>query len=177
MPTNKVYKTFCQWAKDNKKRFRHPPYIYFFTQRQFGVRFSGISSRIFVVIGKNGGNFVEVFRNGEIWDGLTEFDAYYAKRPDGTYFCELCKEPEQFPSRQELLIRHSWEPMLEWMNRQFTETTWVCLYESEGGGCTWVYLKQESEIEMEKTNKYFVEAFRVVRGNRKSNHYGCLVTK
>jgi hypothetical protein len=55
--------------------------------------------------------------------------------------------------------------MLEWMNQQFTETTWVCLYESDGGGCTWVYLKQEYEIEMEKTNKYFVEAFQVITKN------------
>jgi hypothetical protein len=161
MPTNGVYKTFCQWAKDNRRRFRYPPYIYFFTQRQFGLRFSGISPRIFAVIEKTGGNFVEVSRNGQMWDGLAEFDAYYAKRPGGTYFCKLCEESELFSSRQELLIRHSWEPMLEWMNQKFTETTWMCLYESDGGS-TWVYLKQEDEIEQEQANENFVEAFPVV---------------
>ena len=160
MPTNRVYKTFWQWVENNRKRFRYPPCKYFFTQRQFAVRFSGISPRIFAVIGKNGGNFVEVFRNGQIWDGLTEFDAYYARQPDGKYYCKLCKEPESFPSRQELLIRHSWEPMLEWMNQSFTETTWICLYKSDG--CTWVYLKQEDELKNELTNKHFVEAFQVI---------------
>ncbi|MFZ4859723.1 MAG: hypothetical protein ACOYL3_25410 [Desulfuromonadaceae bacterium] len=134
-----------------------------------------ISPRIFTVISKGGGNFLQVSQNGQMWDGLIEFDAYYAKRPDGTYFCKFCKEPELFQSRQELLIRHSWEPMLEWMNNNFTERTWMCLYESDGGS-TWVYLKQEDELELERANENFVEAFPVVMGNWKSNHYGCLVT-
>jgi hypothetical protein len=176
MPTNRVFNNFRQWAKDNKKRFHHSPYVYFFTQYQFGLQFNRISPRVYTVISKSGGNFVQVSRNGLMWDGLIEFDAYYARRQDGTYFCKLCKEPDLFQSRQELLIRHSWEPMLEWMNNNFTEKTWMCLYESDGGN-TWVYLKQEDELELERANENFVEAFPVVRGNRKSNHYGCLVTK
>jgi len=165
MPTNIAYKTFCRWVKANRNRFRYPPYIYIFTQRQFGVRFNGLSPRIFTIIGKNGGNFVLVSRKGQMWDGLIEFDAYYARRPDGTYFCKLCKEPELFPTRRELLIRHSWEPMLEWMNQKFTESTWVCLYETDGGS-TWVYLKREEEIEQERTNEHFVEAFPALIGNQ-----------
>lgn len=161
MPTNRVFKTFCKWVKDNRMRFDHPPYIHFFTQRHFGVLFTGISPRILTIISKSGGNFVNVSLNGQMWDDLREFDANYARRSDGTYFCKLCKEPELFQSRQELLIRHSWEPMLEWMNSNFTETTWVCLYKTDGGS-TWVYLKQECEIEQERANENFVEAFRVV---------------
>jgi len=115
MPTNRVFNNFRQWAKDNKKRFHHSPYVYFFTQYQFGLQFNRISPRVYTVVSKSGGNFVQVSRNGQMWDGLIEFDAYYARRPDVTYFCKLCKEPDLFQSRQELLIRHSWEPMTEQM--------------------------------------------------------------
>jgi hypothetical protein len=161
MPTNRIYKIFRQWVKENRERFNFQPYISFSTQRQFGVRFSKLTPRIYTVISKKGGNFIQVSRNGEMWDGLIDFDAFYDRRSDGKYFCKLCKDPEFYPSRQEFLIRHSWEPMLEWMNNTFTETTWLCLYESDGGS-TWVYLKQEDEAEQERTNEHFVETFPVL---------------
>lgn len=157
-------KTFRYWLKKNRSRFRHPPYIAHIRKEGFYVRFTGISQHIMGFIEKHGSAGIWIHYDGRCWDSLSEFDVAPEKSPEGRYFCRFCKTPQLFASRQALLIEHSWEPLIEWVNTRLTSTKWVCLYGGENAGMTAAKLKQKHEVERERDrDRFFVTAFPVFK--------------
>lgn len=162
-------KTFRPWLKKNRSRFRHPPYIAHIHGEGFDVKFSGISQHIVGFIGEHGSAGIWVHYDGRCWDSLSDFDVAPEKSLHGGYVCRLCENPKIFASRQALLIEHSWEPMLEWVNTRITDTTWVCLYGDEDGGITAAKLKQKHEVEQARErDSFFLTAFPVFKSTAKN---------
>lgn len=157
-------KKFSRWLKENRYRFCHPPFIANIRREGFDVRFSGVSRHIFGFISKHGCTGIWIHYDGRCWDALSEFDVAPEKSPQGGYFCKYFLKPKFFASRQALLIQHSWEPMLAWVNASFTENTWVCLYGGENDGFTAAKLKQKHEIAQERErDSCFLAAFPVLK--------------
>ena len=120
MHTYFTLKAFKQWQKANRRRFKHPPHITRVSRRHFIAGFTGIDQRISCSVDKKGSVTVWVRYGGEPWDIIAEFDVIPLRDQSGKYSCLLCREvnplPENYSSRLELIIKHAWEPFLDWLN-------------------------------------------------------------
>lgn len=81
------------------------------------------------------------------------------RSPDG-YYCGLCVPQERrfFATREELLTRHSFDALLEWVNEELSGRAWIYLFATEGA--TWAKIKEKGDIKVD--GKYIVHAFPVV---------------
>lgn len=79
-----------------------------------------------------------------IFDILLDFDLYEEETPEGRWTCTLCRDlpdPENpepliyYASREELWIKHSFEPLAAWTRKSFGPDTWLCLFRLKG--CAW----------------------------------------
>jgi hypothetical protein len=68
-----------------------------------------------------------------------------------------------FRSRQELLVNHLFEPLLEWGNKYLTPSAWLCFFTIEGGGATWAKIIEEDQIESDKDFDDLVDRFPVYK--------------
>ena len=166
MQTFFMLKNFKQWLKQNKKRFTHPPFITNVTRNGFGIRFTGIDPRFCCYVGYSGSAVVWVRYGGQSYDIIMEFDVIPRKDAKGKYHCYLCRieDPTSatYASRTDLVTKHTWEPLLEWINENTTASKVVCVY-GMGGGSTWAKIMLTQEIEQEQANSSYVDSFPVVR--------------
>ena len=168
MHTYFALKAFKQWQKINRRRFLHPPHITRVGRRGFSARFAGIDQRISCSVDKKGGVTVGVRYGGELWDIIAEFDVIPVRDQSGNYSCLLCRAvnpfPESYSSRLELVIRHAWEPFLDWLNSTSSPSNWICLH----GKVDWysvATVKAEHEIVMERLKDDFCDSFPVIYGD------------
>ena len=101
----------------------------------------------------------------ECWDGIHDLDIAKQRTPDGKYYCDLCL-PEYrkfYSSKEELWVKHSFEPLLEWANKTFVFSNHLCLFESEGGGITQARIVDISELDGMSDKASFVESVPVIR--------------
>ncbi|MFH1147104.1 MAG: hypothetical protein V1736_05285 [Pseudomonadota bacterium] len=126
------------------------------------MQFQGVIPIIFCHVSKWGAIELRVIYQKEFWDILVDFDVVERHSSGGRYYCALCEKPEIFSSRQDLWEKHSFESLLEWTNRRFTETTWICLFGARGD-CTEAILKEEHELEAARNREDFADAFPVVK--------------
>lgn len=157
-----VLQTFKSWIAQNRSRFKYRPYLFLVRWNYFEFRFSGITPLIHGRISKNGNVEIPASYKGEFLDILTEFDVSKDHTLNGQYYCTERLEPEMFLSKDELWIRHSFEPLLEWINNEFNESRWLCLFESKGHSTRAVFMDAR-EAEQASREEDFVNARPVVR--------------
>lgn len=164
MPKNFSRKTYDNWIRENHHRFKYSPFILESRKRCFTLGFKGLAPGICVTVCNHGHSELHILtRSGEDWDGLIDFSLAERKTYDGRYYCRLCITPEYYSSRKELWEKHTFEPMLEWINK-LNEDQWIWLWGSEGKGGWGANMILFSKISTFFTSKCFFEAFSVVAG-------------
>lgn len=159
MPKSFIQKVFGRWLSRNRPHFRFQPIIVKVRRKHLRLRFAGISQKVSCTITKSG-VVVSVSHHGEFWDIVADFDAVLERRSPEGYYCDLCMPQERrfFATREELLTRHSFDALLEWVNEELSESAWVYLFATKGA--TWVEIKEKGDIKVD--TKYLVHAFPVV---------------
>ena len=109
-----------------------------------------------------------VMHEKECWDMFILADSPDIKTTATGYYCNLCKEnkPENFQvyaSQAQLWAEHCFEPMLEWMNKNFTLDRWVCIFSLGEGSATWAKISSKEEMEQMRLDKEFVHAFPILQ--------------
>jgi hypothetical protein len=127
--------------------------------------FAGIDQRISCSVDTKGGVTVWVRYGGEIWDIIAEFDVIPVRDLSGNYFCLLCHDmnpfTERFSSRLELVIRHAWEPFLDWLNSTCSPSNWICL-QGKVDSYSVATVKAEHEVAQERLKDDYCDAFPVI---------------
>lgn len=131
-----VCKTFKEWLAKNEHRFyRKCKFRHYKTRGFLRIYFEGVTPEIFCSVIENGceGITVGVQYRRRVWDLLCDFDCNIKRAKNRKYYCSLCNEPLFYKTPQELLIDHSFETFLEWVNSHFTSSHVLELRESGGG--------------------------------------------
>jgi hypothetical protein len=129
------------------------------------VEFSGVASEITTIIYGRCHISVPVYYHGVFWDLLADFDVIPKRAPSCRYYCTLCR-PEarkHYLSRKELFIAHSFEPFLQWINKNFISSQWICLFGSSEFGITWAKIVAEEDIEKNRAEEHFTYAFPIMK--------------
>lgn len=164
MPKEFIHKAFEQWIYRNLKRFKYQPLIFKRRKDYIQLKFSGITSEILCHIDKRGQVLISIEYQDQCWDIIAEFDVAEKRSAENKYYCELCL-PEYrvfYSSKQELWEKHSFEPLLEWINENFLKSQWVCLFGGGETGFTIAKLREKQDVSKMTQDKYFFCAFPVV---------------
>jgi hypothetical protein len=164
-------KTFRRWLAREGHRFRHRPLIQFVRREYFILRFSGITPKISCIISKSGRVEIWARHRKECWDILSEFDVSERRNDYSQYLCQLCdmafrngdkpEPPEMFTSREELWIKHSFEPLLEWCNEHFQRGR-ILFFQGRESSYTYAVIKSQEELGKMNAHEDFVCACPVV---------------
>ena len=109
---------------------------------------------------------MSVNHHGDCWDILKEFDVLLRRNSVGYHYCGFCLpgSKKYYCSRRELLIQHSFEPLLEWVNAHFRPDYWILLFGDEGH-TTWAKIVRKEDLDAAKAREgldVFVRAFPVI---------------
>ncbi len=127
MPKNFMRRTYENWFKKNKMRFKYNPWIYKSRKDYFIVRFQHIVKEFSCVVDKSGDAVIWISdQNGQDWDMIQDFDVAIRKTSDEQYYCNLCIEPEMFPDRRALVENHA-EDMISYINELHSDLR-ICLF-------------------------------------------------
>jgi len=118
-----VCKTFKEWLAKNEHRFYRKCKVCHYKTRGFlRIYFEDVTPEIFCSVNEWVGVVVGVRFRRKFWDLLCDFDCDIKRARNRKYYCSLCNEPLFYKTPQELLIDHSFEPLLEWVNSHFTSS-------------------------------------------------------
>ena len=156
-----VLKTFKRWIAREGFRFRYRPFIHIIRKEYFILRFSGITPKISCIITKYGRVEIWAVHRKENWDILSEFDIHEQLNEYGQYFCQSCEPPEMFTSREELWVKHSFEPLLKWCNEHLQRSRMLFFLGREGH-YSFAAIKRHEELSKMKAREDFVCAYPVV---------------
>jgi hypothetical protein len=163
-----LIKAFTSWLSENSDRFVVKPIVSKEIIRKapyLTVGFSGGAPEVTISIYGCGNIDAYVMYHGRCWDTLRWFDVYPRRDLSGGYYCSEClpEAKKLFRSRKELLAEHSFEPLLEWVNENFTPSRWVCLFAIDGSGSTWAEIVQEKDVNLMRSKEDFVHAFPLLK--------------
>lgn len=132
MPKNFSRKAFDSWLARHEKEFRFKPFISVSRKDYFKLQFSGLVSALSVHI-SNRGAFEVLIDDVETggFDIVTEFDVLAEKNSQGLYSCWYCLEKTYYPDRATLWQKHSFEPLLQWING-ITADDVICMIIRDG---------------------------------------------
>ena len=156
---------FFSWLAENRHLFKHEPYLVEEYEHGFMVRFDGIIDNIFCFFQKSGEIEIRIVHNNELFDILTDFDLYEKVFPDGRFGCSLCDHnpdnpvpmnPASYATREELWIKHSFEPLARWTRETLTEDAVLCLFQYDGGSVAEIG-KRQAVDELRKEGGIFKE--------------------
>jgi hypothetical protein len=164
----RVEEHFLDWLSENREHFVVEPCVTRTDKRSVRFGFAGIRSEINAVCyesSRYGCISIAADYQGECWDLLADFDVSLRRLSSGDYFCKLCHVPgrKYFRSRQELLVNHLFEPLLEWANKYLTPLSWLCFFTIEGGGATWAKIIEKDQIESDEEFTCLVHSFPVYK--------------
>jgi len=136
-PVKEFYqkKLFFRWLADNKQLFGREPYLVEEDGSSFSLQFNGIVENISCCFVEHGDIMIVVHYRNKFFDIVTDFDLYEEQTPDGRFLCTLCdKNPDNtnknalvYEIRDELWIKHSFEPLAQWTRKMFTDDALLCL--------------------------------------------------
>jgi len=147
MSKNFVRKTFDHWIKINRTNFKYQPRIVKSRKNYFELKFDGIAPELACLISNRGDCMITVDYNDTCWDIICEFDVWERRNPKGQYYCDGClpEYKEFYSSREELRIKHCFEPLLKWTNENFNRSNFLCLW-GDKEGSTSACIKTEHEV-------------------------------
>ena len=164
---------FTRWLADNRHLFSHEPYIDVERDNYFTVRFKGITRHIACQFVKDGAIMMQVYYRNQYFDIVSEFDLSEEKTSEGRYLCRLCRDHPsevnpptvlEYATRDELWIKHSFEPLAEYTRATFTKDAMLCLCRDQGSSSG---LIGEGELlTLIKSRRDFFKAIPVVEQRR-----------
>ena len=176
-PVKEFYqkKLFFRWLADNKQLFSHEPYLVEEDGCSFSLRFNGIIENISCCFVDHGDIMIMAHYRNEFYDIVTDFDLYESQTPDGRFLCTLCSNnpdnPDQnapvYEARDDLWIKHSFEPLAQWTRKTFTENACLCLCRYDGGTAAFIESGEELE-KLRKREKFFKEIPVIIASTRLS---------
>jgi hypothetical protein len=154
---------FLRWADRNRPLFSHTPYLLNQRDGFFTVGFRGVSKHISCHFSEYGFIEIRVFYRKTFYDIITEFDLHEEQTAEGRWVCGLCRdwsetdgtEPlVEYKDREELWIKHSFEPLAAWTQASFTPAAMLCLCRLPG--CTCALVAEGARLkETEKRRDFF----------------------
>lgn len=115
-----VCDTFKNWLAENGHRFNRKYKIRHYEKGDFlRIYFEDVTTELHCYV-YEGNIGTAVYFKGRCWDLLQDFDYVMMRGKNRKYYCDLCMERKYYDTPQELLIDHSFENFLEWVNEQFT---------------------------------------------------------
>jgi hypothetical protein len=120
-----ICKTFKEWLAENEHRFNLKCKVRHYKTRGFlRIYFEGVTPEIFCSVVESGciGITVGVQYRRRVWDLLCDFDCNIKRAKNREYYCSFCNKPLFYKTPQKLLIDHSFEPFLEWVNCHLTSS-------------------------------------------------------
>ena len=107
--------------------FKFKPFISISRKDYFQIQFSDLASELFVNISQRGAVEVCIYdEQTDGWDIIAEFDVGEERNDQGFYYCSYCLEKTYYPDRVKLWQKHSFEPLLKWVNN-IAEDDLICL--------------------------------------------------
>jgi hypothetical protein len=173
MPKTWFIKEWRTWYGRNSSRFPFPVRIEERTKnlRHYDLKFDGIAPELVFCI-NNWDVLCFVVHKKQWWDCFILADVPDIKKTAAGYYCKGCKDwsPEPlkiYAKRDQLWAEHCFEPMLEWINVNFTPDRWVCLC-TIGRGSTQAFIKSKKEMKQMRTDKEFVHVFPILQPKKKT---------
>lgn len=112
--------TFREWLAQNGHRFNRKYKIRNYDKGEsIHIFFKDVTPELHCYVSE-GNVGTSVHFRGRIWDFLEDFDHAIRRGRNRKYYCGMCLEPKYYDTPQELLIEHSFENFLEWVNDKFT---------------------------------------------------------
>ncbi len=162
---------FLRWAERNRPLFSHEPYLLDQGREYITFGFRGVSKHISCYFFKSGNIEMRVYYRRIFHDILTEFDLYEEQTANGRWVCSACRdwpnpnktEPfVEYEDREELWIKHSFEPLAAWTRKSFTPAARLCLHAYRGS--TWAQVEQGEVRKKIKKELGFFKEFHIIDG-------------
>jgi len=129
-----ICKTFKEWLAKNGHRFNHKFKVRHYKKRGIlRLYFEDVTPEIHCSVNERIGVVVSVYFRRKFWDYLVDLDCAIRRAKSRKYYCGFCEEPKYYKTPQDLLIDHSFETFLEWVNDNITSSHVLELRESAGG--------------------------------------------
>lgn len=160
---------FTRWLADNRHLFSYEAYIDKEGDSWFTARFKGITRHIVCRFNNAGAIEMRIDYRNEFFDIVTEFDLYEEKTPEGRYLCRICRDhpseinpPEalEYDTREELWIKHSFEPLAAYTWDNFSDATMLCLCRYQG--CTSAVIATGELLDKARQRRDFFKAVPMV---------------
>jgi hypothetical protein len=100
---------------------------------------------------------------------MVEFDLYEEQTAEGRWVCGLCRDwPDtdgseplvKYKDREELWIKHSFEPLAAWTRVSFTPAARLCLCRLPE--CTWALVTEGARLKETEKRRGFFKKLRVL---------------
>ncbi len=162
-------KTFIDWFAANSERFVVEPELSERKNNSLSIRFAGIAPEIGFTVSWNphaslGEIAASVTYKDCCWDILQSIEVEPRRNSSGKYYCEMCKlESRKFYSTYgELLAEHSFETFLEWINKNFNASSWLCFMGQEDH-YTYAEIADEDKTLLMRSKEDFLHAEPVMK--------------
>ena len=146
-----VCELFKEWLHKNGHSFNRKLKLRHYRKRGL-VRFwfDGVAAEIFGFVDEIYQCDVCVVYKRKFWDFIADFDYDIKRSRDGKYYCSICGGDEFYSSAQELLVKNSFEPLLEWANANLTPSHILLLLDVNRGGLTEASIVDPGRLDMKK---------------------------
>jgi len=164
---------FLRWVNRNKPLFSHIPYLLGQGDGYFNVGFRGVSEHISCHFSEYGAIDMCAYYRKTHWDILATFDLFEEQTPEGRWVCRDCRDsPDrdeteplvEYKDREELWIKHSFEPLAVWTRGSFIPAAMLCLFRYPG--CTWALVAQGARLKKAEKRRGFFKKLPVVTAGK-----------
>jgi len=129
-----ICKTFKDWLAKNGHRFNRKYKIRHYKKRGIlRIYFEDVTPEIHCSVNERTGVCNAIYYKRKCWDLICDLECAIAHAKNGKYYCKFCDPPKLYDTYQELLIEHSFENFLEWVNETFTSSHVLELRKGVGG--------------------------------------------
>ena len=147
--------TFKEWLAKNGHRFNRKCKIRHYNKgTSIRIYFEDVAPELHCYI-YEGNVGTSVHLKGRCWDLLEDFDYVMRRGRDRKYYCDLCRKPKYYDTPQELLIEHSFENFLEWVNENFTPFHALELTQCQGMTSARIIDTREPDVKHEAEREEF----------------------
>ncbi|MCF8129405.1 MAG: hypothetical protein K9N10_12890 [Deltaproteobacteria bacterium] len=140
---------FLSWADQNSSLFDRAPLILEEGDGYAVFGFAGVTRQISCCMSARGDITIQATYRNRHFDILMDFDLCEEQTLEARWICKLCRDwpnpehPEPFVEytlREELWIKHSFEPLATWTRENFQPGVWLCLFRTKGA--SWASLRK-----------------------------------
>ncbi|MCX5831372.1 MAG: hypothetical protein NT140_05725 [Deltaproteobacteria bacterium] len=147
--------TFKEWLAKNGHRFNRKYKIRHYNKgTALRIYFEDVTPEMNCYLYNEGMGIAVNFKK-ICWDIIKDFDFFIRRNRKRKYYCALCKEPKFYDTPQELLIEHSFENFLEWVNENVTPFHALELTQCKGMTSARIIDTREPDIRHEAEREEF----------------------